>query len=217
MESKLDGLQLTHITYLSLDIGIRNFAYCIVSVDHPQTVNVHQWEKIDLLKENNVDSKISAKFVPLSTLYKITYETLSKRLYHWNKLGIDVVLVEQQLGKSRNAKLEGMVIMWLYSHLKKTVQSVSPNWKLLLDYRDRLFCLRPNKSASSYDQRKEYTVHLVRRWIWSQPSAVRTFFNRFQAPTKKDTKQDDLADALTQAIAYHLKKSSVSKKKQKKK
>lgn len=202
-------------TYLSFDIGIRNFAYCIVAIAdaiadavgdmNSQPITIKQWEKIDLLTENNISLK-HANHASLSVLYPAVYQTLMKRLSHWQQLDIDLVLLEQQLGKSRNAKLEGMVAMWAYSHLMKPVKSVSPTWKMALELCDGAWQLRTQKlEPLSYNQRKEHTVLLVRQWIRCQPILVQTFFRHFQALTKRDTKQDDLADCLTQAVAFHLK------------
>lgn len=207
---------MTHSTYLSFDIGIRNLAYCIVKINtcESQCITILQWEKIDILKENGIQAKQSKK-VPFSKFVPLIHQTFFKRLYHWRECSIDVVLVEQQLGNSRNAKLEGMIAMWLYTHLKLPLVNISSHWKFYLDYNINTWTLLPSKhSFANHQARKQFITSLVSRWIQTQPQDVQQFFKKHGSSigmTKKQAKilglkQDDLADSVAQAIAWHLKK-----------
>ena len=139
---------------LSIDIGIRNFAYCVVDIESPQNplallgpqVQIIQWEKIDMLEENQSRAK-SAKSIVMSRLYPLVCNTLSRRLYQWKIQQTDKVLVETQIGKSKNAKLEGMIGMWLHVHFGK-FHGVSPHWKLQLGYRDNQFYMYTEQHLS---------------------------------------------------------------------
>lgn len=192
-------------TYLSVDIGIRNLALCIVEINSNNCPVIHQWEKIDVLKENGINIKNAKHFV-YSKLFRVIHSTFLRRLYSWQLQKIDVVLVEQQVGHSRNAKMEGMVAMWLYTHLQKPIVMVSPQWKLRLAFDNKTFHLQDKTQFTSYGQRKNYAIELVNQWLETSNQVIaRDFFQRHKAKTKKLSKQDDLADSLLQAIAWHLK------------
>lgn len=191
---------------LSIDIGIRNFAYCIIDIAQTQNPTIVQWEKIDLLEENKTIVKHkNAKHVPLSILNIMVFHTLHRRLHHWRTLQIDTVLMEQQIGKSRNAKMEGLVAMWLFSYLGHVIL-VSSKWKLEVVFASNGFALQKVESGMSYDQRKQYTVHLTNKWIPTQSTQIQSFFASFKGRIKSEDKQDDLADCLMQAIAWFLKR-----------
>jgi hypothetical protein len=191
--------------FLSIDIGIRNFAYCVVDIHNASSQTIIQWEKIDILKENG--SKIKhAKSVPLSKLYRMVHDTLMRRHYQWIQQKIDLILIENQIGKSKNAKMEGMISMWFYIHFQK-VEGVSPSWKFELQYLNKSFQLVPALHVSqSYHRRKFDLVDLISKWIRTQPIHIQSFFNRFKGRIKTESKQDDLADSFAQAVAWYLHK-----------
>lgn len=205
----------THtLTYLSVDIGIRNLAYCIVEMP---ACTIKQWEKIDILRENGIEIKNATRFVH-SKLFRVIHTTLLKRLYWWQQLGIDIVLIEQQLGHSRNAKMEGMIAMWLHTHLQKPIHMVSPSWKLRLKFDEGGWSLQDKLHFANHGQRKDFAIQLVDKWLHAtqkeQPTAYQ-FFTKHKGKTKKLSKQDDLADALLQAVAFHLKSQTKEKNQEK--
>ncbi len=190
--------------YLSLDIGIRNMAICIVEMSPEHVPSIIQWEKIDILRENGIEMKNSKHF-PASKLFRLIHTTLVKRLYWWKQQFIDIILIESQIGQSRNAKMEGMIAMWLHIHFQVPIHPVSAQWKLRVDFDGAKWALQDRLSFSSHAKRKDFAVQLVDRWTKTQPPFIRQFFEKHGAKTKKASKQDDLADAFLQAVAWHLK------------
>lgn len=192
MEPEYDTKDAT--VYLSFDIGIRNFAYCLVSIEG-QNVNLLQWENIDILEENGV-MVTSSKKIPMHKIRPLLVKTLEKRRSAWSR--VDRILMEQQIGHSRNAKFEGMVCMWLHLQLQKPIQTVSPRQKLMVHFVNNLWTKDKNVDAQAYKLRKEYTVNLVTSWVQTQDPTLRATF-------MDAAKKDDLADVLVQAIAVHIK------------
>jgi hypothetical protein len=207
--------------YLSLDIGIRNFAYCVVAFPNTEPFPgpyIFQWEKLDLLLENGVCVKDSKK-VPMSKLYPLVHKSLERRLELWQFA--DKIVVEQQIGHSRNAKLEGMVCMWIHIHLQKPMVHVSPRQKSNVKYGANGWVEQKTETGLSYQQRKQHTVEVTKNWLQSQPRWLQTFFQSHSHKTNPGSKQDDLADVLVQAIAVHIKsmvyiKATGQKRKRKK-
>lgn len=180
------------VIYLSIDIGIRNFAYCLAAM-YNNTVTLLQWENMDLLTENHITK--SARNVRMTQFHTVLDQSLQARLPCWRLA--HRVLVEQQIGHSRNAKLEGMVCMWLHLRLQKPIQHVSPRQKLAIDFATQWMQM-PKPDSQVYAQRKAYTINVVTKWVQTQPKWVRDYFLR-------QGKQDDLADVLLQVVAVHIK------------
>ncbi len=83
---------------------------------------------------------------------------------------------------------------------------VSPQWKLRLQF-DGGWTLQDKLHFTSHAQRKDFAIQLVDRWCKTQnpqQTIARQFFEKHKGKTKKLSKQDDLADSLLQAIAWHL-------------
>jgi hypothetical protein len=197
---------------LSIDVGIKNLAFCVVEVDGECAARVVDWKVVSVIDEGVNTKKLS--------LDVITEQMVSTLMQEFGKFDpdrvFDLVLIENQpTNKNRTMKSVSVEIYTFFTMLKmmhgtvRKIRFVSAKHKLSLCdsssssvARAATPSRRPNKqrkkdASAAYRDRKKQAVELVRSKylpiVCDQDMA-----RLFDAARKKD----DLADCLLQCIYY---------------
>jgi predicted glycosyltransferase len=194
--------------YLSIDVGIKNLSFVLVSFDETkcsctdrdiiddnkslgdliarECIKILDWESIDLIEYNNANSR---KNHTIESLVTFTLQFLSS----FSTIEPDIVLVESQpCGfriRNTKTKILSHVIQSFYFMKKIQCHFVSPKLKMSLceDIPPKI------RGKNRYQATKKAAVNSCRKMI-HQPE----FLDRYESIQKKD----DMADSLLQSISY---------------
>ncbi len=182
---------------LSIDVGIKNLAYCFINIINNKPV-INKWGIID-----NLDSKTKCKDVSIEKLCEIVLLNLHK---NFSELDIDTVLIESQpCMKNPTMKTIQNVISTYFQYNKvinnkniNSVRLVMASNKLKLKHKNK--CVIDEKilnTKDKYKQRKllsiEYGKYYLKN-IYPDESKLKEIENI--------KKQDDVFDNFNQAIWY---------------
>lgn len=173
---------------LSVDVGIRNFAYCYVEMDE-KGINVLEWKNIDLF-ENDPDT--------------LTIEHISERLFSVlmslfpeNDFIADIVLIEIQIAKNNKMKVVSDLLYGYFMYHRLRGSSIGK-----VNFVPASHKYKVNKSPGyqrrTYAERKRLSIHLIEQYL-DQPDFIRfSCTNEFEVSRKCD----DLSDAMLFVIRY---------------
>lgn len=163
---------------LSIDIGIRNYAYCILDSD---TKEIVKWEVIEISKE-----KIPNITCSMDILCPVLIEELEKRPF---LLDVDKILIERQI-KAVMKVLTACTYTFFHLKVDKKVEIVeySPKHKLRCWTGEEIEVT----AKSKYIKNKKLGVEHCRKLM---PDKDKEFFENHR-------KKDDLADCYLQGLSY---------------
>ena len=160
---------------LSFDIGLKNFAYCVLSHDGK---TIHHWENMNITAEAN-DTTNDKRCL-------LIYTKLTERMSKFEDC--DIVLIERQMNKTMMI-ISAFVEMYFTTHGKEVVTYNASN---------KLENMEGNKKGKrNYSNRKKLSVELTKAFLKDNPQD-KEIVDMFYGLTKKD----DASDALLQAVSY---------------
>lgn len=162
-----------NIMILSIDVGEKNFAYCIGDKE-----NIYAWKKFNVIKRQN--QTIVESCIEITNIF--SEEKLIKLC--------DIVLIEQQMRCNIRAQRIGQHIWtWFSTKYPGKVVTFFPSYM-----KTQYFIGRNNFSAKT---RKVWSVEKVREILVKRDDRRSlTIFENTHG------KKDDLADAFLQLLAY---------------
>ena len=165
---------------LSVDIGIINFAFCIMDNEK----KVHHWEILTLCNGTSLQNEIDL------------IKKLDERPY---VMDVDLVIIERQ--PKCNPKMRVMagalrsyfIIRGMVDNQKKLrIEDYSAKYKL----RCYEGPMPENLQESNYNHRKKIAIYHCRQLLMNYPEDIQNIFENTQK------KRDDLADAFLQGYSY---------------
>ena len=172
---------------LSIDVGIKNLAYCLLKVENNE-VFILDWNNLSLCEDNENSKKINLIHIGSNLQLKLDniFET------KWNNIGvINNIIIENQLGKNavRMKTLQGMITQYFIQKKISTVEHWCATNKL------KLFS---NISKTTYNERKKFAIKICLEITKKHFNFWEDFFNNHK-------KKDDLSDSLLQGLHYIVK------------
>jgi len=173
---------------LSIDIGIKNFAYCVLESDDTGICKLEDWSVVELC-----DSKTNASKVDLIIVGSVMNEKFNKIFKKYN---FDKIVIENQIGRNaiRMKMVQGMVSMYFIIN-KYSIDKII-NYNAV----HKLKNFMKSKTKTTYQERKKLSKEVCKKLVEEEFHYMNKVFN-------KSKKKDDLADCLLQGLDY-LKKNS---------
>ena len=175
-----------NVTVLSIDVGIKNLSYCVLSVSN--TINVLKWQNIQVTDE-------CVKKISMSSLTEQLLSTLEE--YFDDTCFFDHVIIENQpMLKNGQMKTVSVIIYTYFNMLKMHHGNI-------LDVRfvsaiNKLKCHTVSHNASiksTYKDRKKASIELAKAHVEEYCPQLLTWYSQ-------QIKKDDCADSLNQGIAF---------------
>lgn len=169
---------------LSIDVGIKNLSYCYIDVKDDKSIVINNWNNLTLTEEN----------VKKLKLEEISDLVLTNLIQHFDdNFYADVVLIENQPMLKNGLMKTIAVIIYTYFNMMKIqfgniqqVKFISATNKL--KHCDKL-------SLSTYKDRKKLSIEIAKNYL-------QQYQNQYLEWFESQTKKDDCADCLNQAIYY---------------
>jgi len=210
---------------LSFDVGIRNLSYCLVELDD-DGARLEQWDVVDVVEFSG--SKAKTKSLGMMRTVDMLIKYLEHKRGDWHDARVDVVCIEQQLARAATLKV---VQFALYTFAKVVfpdakVTLCHAKKKLAVDLRPfgceeefKLPAARKRKQPAELTKKQQEgrakSAAYRRNKLLCVWSAGRVLAHMrlqdadaaapFEALFEGTKKQDDLADALMQAVAVYQK------------
>jgi hypothetical protein len=165
---------------LSIDVGIKNLAYCVYDSDHEK---IEFWKVFEIRPvANDMARGICQALSELEASELRTMQDVQK------------VVIELQPGRNKRVKaIEHFLHMFYVLKHEKPVVLFSARHKLA-----GTGCENSGRTGAMYRQRKKASIALCDCWLQAHPQDERWT----SMLSKKGFKKDDAADALNQALAY---------------
>lgn len=177
--------------FLSIDVGIRNLAYIVLSVDEKeQSSTIIDWNIMELCEIDENACKIDNVTIGIRMNTKMT-KLLEKYMF-------DKIIIENQIGqnaikmKSIQSMLMMFFIMKKYEHDQIINYNAGNKLKRFL-----------GKKKTTYAERKKLSKNITENICELKYSEWITFF-------RKSKKKDDLSDCLLQLLDYLIKNQHLS-------
>jgi hypothetical protein len=161
---------------LSIDVGIKNLAFCIYDSD---ACAIKFWKVFSLTPINNDMARGIVKDV----------DDLNIDL-----LPIERIVIEMQPGRNKRIKAIEHFLHMYFVMKDKRVTIFSAKHKLA-----GTGCENRGKTAQMYRERKKASIALCKQWLSEHEDSNTEWIGIFD---KKGSKKDDLADSLSQALAF---------------
>ena len=180
-------------TVLSFDLGLKNLAYCLLSIRNGKTY-IHEWNIINLL-EGGRKHNIYNIYNIYTKVKTILFRELDKRRYF---LDVSTVLIEMQhkhaseLIKNIGVSIHDYFVLRGIMDKGRDINivSVEAKHKLTIYEGPSLSCTL----KTPYARNKWYGEKYCEWWLRDYTSMLNYF--------KTFTKRDDLADAFLQGVWY---------------
>jgi hypothetical protein len=179
--------------FLSIDVGIRNLAYVVVSVDEEEQnmiSTIIDWNIMELCEKDENACKIDN--VVIGTRMR---EQMLKLM---NKFVFDKIIIENQIGQNaiKMKSIQSMLVMFFIMEKYECNQIINYNASNKL----KRFL---GKKKTTYTERKRLSKTLTENICCFQYPDWLNFY-------KKCRKKDDLADCLLQVLDYLIKNQHLS-------
>ena len=175
--------------FLSIDVGIRNLAYVVLSLDDEKTTII-EWNIIELCEKDENACKIDN--------VKIGIRMDEKMSTILNKFMFDRIIIENQIGQNaiKMKSIQSLLIMFFIINKYKYEQIINYNAANKLKH----FL---GKIKTTYAERKKISKNITEQVCENQYPDWIEFFT-------KSKKKDDLADCLLQVLDYLVKNNYLS-------
>ena len=189
---------------LSIDVGIKNCAYCILSVcNENKNIEILEWDILSLLGVDDIGKNCNTiDFVKLSKNLMNVFGNVFR-----DKLDKSThIVIENQIGQNaiRMKCLQGMITQWFIDHEYFNVYYVSSSHKLnhILKENDLY-----TGEKVTYAQKKKLSIKIMEN-ILKNNDVLQKWIELFSSSSKKD----DLSDCFLQGY-YYLNKNNIENKK----
>lgn len=164
---------------LSIDVGIKNLAYCVYDSDHER---IDFWRVFEIRPAANDMARGICEVLSELEATELDMQDVQK------------VVIELQPGRNKRVKaIEHFLHMFYVLKHEKPVVLFSARHKLA-----GTGCENSGRSGTMYRQRKKASIALCDCWLQAHPQD-----ERWTAMlSRRGFKKDDAADALNQALAY---------------
>lgn len=171
------------MSILSVDVGIKNLAICVMSNDKTQ---IKYFDVLDLRTCPNMRDSVITEF--------------TKRKEHF--VDIDVCLVEQQLKK---------VFMVIAAYIEMWVRLSIPDCKVFnYSAKHKLASLKVTGQKWTYAQRKKASINMVNEWL-SKNQQSHIILDKWGALKKRDDAADAICQALSYVSASKQKRIVIAR------
>lgn len=168
---------------LAIDVGIKNFSFCIVS----DKKNIETWECISLIDDNE-----KCKNKSLDDLTELILLKLSE-LFD-NNIDIDIVLIENQPNTLNPLMKTLSVVIFTYFNLLR-IQTGSVKKVKFISSQKKLSCNLVEGKPKSYNERKKMSIETTCKYLDIIDIEKKKWF-------LKQKKKDDLSDAFLYTIYF---------------
>lgn len=172
--------------FLSIDVGIRNLAYVVISLDKDEkTSTIVEWNIMELCEKDENACKVDNVIIGIRM-----NERISKLL---EKFVFDKIIIENQIGQNaiKMKSIQSLLIMFFVTKNYNQEQIINYNAANKLKH----FL---GKKKTTYAERKKLSKVITEKITENQYPEWLGFF-------QKCKKKDDLADCLLQVIDYSIK------------
>ena len=177
--------------FLSLDVGIRNLAYLVISIDKEEHAStIIEWNIMDLCEKDENACKLDNVRIGMRM-----NEKMSKLL---EKFTFDKIIIENQIGQNaiKMKSIQSMLIMFFVTNNYEHNQIINYNAANKLKH----FL---GKKKTTYAERKKLSKTLTEKVCEVHYVDWLDFF-------QKCKKKDDLSDSLLQVLDYSIKNNYLS-------
>jgi hypothetical protein len=180
---------------LSIDVGIKNLAYCIIKLNiindkiNDNTIEILDWNIVNLCETNNLDKKIKT-----DSLLNIGINL--KNHFDNNSViqNVELILIENQIGPIANKMktIQGMISQYFICKNNYNIELISAINKL------KPFLNEENKQKNKdYQQRKKFGIEIMTNLINNNDN-----FLMWKDYFLNNKKKDDLSDSFLQCYSY---------------
>lgn len=172
--------------FLSIDVGIRNLAYIVLSVDEEQqSSTIIEWSIMEMCEKDENACKVDN--------VKIGERMKNKMSKLLEKFMFDKIIIENQIGQNaiKMKSIQSMLMMFFVMKSYDDNQIVNYNAANKLK-----FIL--GKTKTTYAERKKLSKTVTEKICEIQYPEWVTFYG-------KSKKKDDLSDCLLQLLDYLIK------------
>lgn len=177
--------------FLSIDVGIRNLAYVVISIEEGEnTSSIVEWDIMELCETDENACKVDNVTIGMRMNEKMT-KLLEKFLF-------DKIVIENQIGQNaiKMKSIQSLLIMFFV--IKNYNQEQIINYNAANKLKHFL-----GKKKTTYAERKKLSKVITDKITANQYPDWLSFF-------QKCKKKDDLADCLLQVIDYAIKNEYIS-------
>ena len=187
---------------LSIDCGIKNLAYCILSLNTGLEYSIEQWNVVDVLDTSNINHKKKPDFYLTSErLVEMLYDTFS---IDADFSGFDYVLIENQpVQKNPVMKSIQMIIYTFFLMMRHQfghetiIRLVSATNKLKVLKRPLVTSTKITECKNEYKKKKLMAVELCTHYL---KEVMKDEANLEKISTCN--KKDDYADCFLQGVQF---------------
>ena len=180
---------------LSIDVGIKNLAYCVIKLNiindkiNDNSIEILDWNIVNLCEINNLDKKIkNDNLLNIGINLKNHFDNNSAIE------NVELILIENQIGPIANKMktIQGMISQYFICKNKYNIELVSAINKL------KPFINEENKEKNKdYQKRKKFGIEIMTNMINETDNFL--MWKDYFLNTKK---KDDLSDCFLQCYSY---------------
>tara|TARA_Y100000389_G_scaffold186882_1_gene207736 strand:+ start:233 stop:805 length:573 start_codon:yes stop_codon:yes gene_type:complete len=172
--------------FLSIDVGIRNLAYVVISVENQEkTSSIVEWNIMELCEKDENACKVDNVIIAMKMNEQIT-KLLEKFVF-------DKIIIENQIGQNaiKMKSIQSLLIMFFVTKKYSNKEIINYNAANKLKH----FL---GKKKTTYSERKKLSKAITDKICCKQYPEWLTFY-------QKCKKKDDLSDCLLQVLDYSIK------------
>lgn len=177
--------------FLSIDVGIRNLAYVVISIENKEKISsIIDWNIMELCEKDENACKVDNVKIGMRM-----NERMSKLL---DKFIFDKIIIENQIGQNaiKMKSIQSLLIMFFVTKKYNCEQIINYNAANKLKH----FL---GKKKTTYAERKKLSKVMTEKITENKYPEWLDFF-------QKCKKKDDLSDCLLQVLDYSIKNKYIS-------